>query len=179
MTRSENTRRAPRVAARAVIEHRDHILFLTAHDHATGRRWYFLPGGGVQHGESLVEALRREVLEETGVHVQVHEALFVREFIADRHHNLSEHTPATMHVLALVFYATPCAQHYASDLPFDAFGEFPGDHDGSGGVDGMCWLPLASLGDYELVPPHLNRALRPGFREIAAHGVQVWLEDTP
>jgi 8-oxo-dGTP pyrophosphatase MutT (NUDIX family) len=29
--------------------------------------WWFTPGGGVEEGESLVEAARREVFEETGI----------------------------------------------------------------------------------------------------------------
>ena len=52
-----------------VLNARDELL-LAHHVYRKGIVWG-LPGGGVQHGESLEHAVHREILEETGVSVRV------------------------------------------------------------------------------------------------------------
>ena len=55
----------PRIRVSAILRWRGRILLLR-HEKAGGEVW-LLPGGGVQGGESLVRALRRELWEETGL----------------------------------------------------------------------------------------------------------------
>lgn len=43
-----------------------------------------LPGGGVEYGESAVDAVIREVWEETGVHVEVEKLLLNKTFAPDK-----------------------------------------------------------------------------------------------
>lgn len=50
-----------------------------------GRVVHLLPGGTQEFGESLADTVRREVLEETGLRVDVGEPVWVREFIARNH----------------------------------------------------------------------------------------------
>jgi len=53
-----------------VVDGADRLLLLDCADpHRPGVRWWELPGGGVEPGEDEVQALVREVLEETGLAV--------------------------------------------------------------------------------------------------------------
>ena len=59
----------PRIRVSAVLRWRDRIL-LCRHE-KPGREYWLLPGGGVNSGESLVEAFWRELEEEVGVDEQL------------------------------------------------------------------------------------------------------------
>lgn len=56
-----------------------------------GQLVYLLPGGTQQFGESLQQALRREVLEETGMIIRAERLLWVREFIMRNHLQVEDH----------------------------------------------------------------------------------------
>jgi 8-oxo-dGTP diphosphatase len=53
----------------------DHILLIKQTEHATGRSYWLLPGGGIEPNETEENCVQREMLEETGLHVQVHSLL--------------------------------------------------------------------------------------------------------
>ena len=55
----------PRIRVSALLRWNDRIL-LCRHE-KPGREYWLLPGGGVNSGESLVDALRRELAEEVGI----------------------------------------------------------------------------------------------------------------
>jgi ADP-ribose pyrophosphatase YjhB (NUDIX family) len=55
----------PRIRVSAVLGWRDRILLCK--QEKPGKEYWLLPGGGVNSGESLVEALRRELAEEVGI----------------------------------------------------------------------------------------------------------------
>jgi ADP-ribose pyrophosphatase YjhB (NUDIX family) len=57
-----------RIAAYGIVrDDEDRILLARAAPLLTLRGRWFLPGGGVQHGESPPESLRREIAEESGL----------------------------------------------------------------------------------------------------------------
>ena len=64
------------VGVTGVVLNARHELLLAHHVYRSRIEWG-LPGGGVQHGERLERAIYREILEETGIPVQVNELLQV------------------------------------------------------------------------------------------------------
>ena len=55
----------PRIRVSAVLRWKDRILLCRHEKH--GKEYWLLPGGGVNAGESLLSALRRELDEEVGI----------------------------------------------------------------------------------------------------------------
>ncbi len=56
----------PRIRVSALLRWEDRIL-LCRHEKAGRGEYWLLPGGGVNSGESLVDALHRELAEEVGI----------------------------------------------------------------------------------------------------------------
>jgi 8-oxo-dGTP pyrophosphatase MutT (NUDIX family) len=52
-----------------------HILLLKQVEHASGRSYWQIPGGGIEPNESEEQCVQREMLEETGLSVYVHSLL--------------------------------------------------------------------------------------------------------
>lgn len=73
------TSRPPRLAVRAVILADDRLLLVNAYGGGVSDLWC-APGGGVEVGTSLPENLIREVVEETGLTVDVGPLCLVNEF---------------------------------------------------------------------------------------------------
>lgn len=71
--------REPRVRVAALILLEGRVVLVR---HRAGSRTYhLLPGGGVNFGETIDEALRREVAEETGLQTRLGRLLFVSDTI--------------------------------------------------------------------------------------------------
>src|SRR5579859_1351192 len=62
-----------RVAVSALIFENGHVLLA----HRRDIDWWNLPGGGMESGETVDEALRREVYEETGLEVEIEQLVGV------------------------------------------------------------------------------------------------------
>lgn len=64
-----------RYRAAAIILHDGMVLMARNENDA----YYYSIGGGVHHGESALDAVEREVFEETGVHMDVDRLVFIHE----------------------------------------------------------------------------------------------------
>ena len=90
----------PRIRVSAILRWRGRIL-LCRHEKA-GREYWLLPGGGVNSGESLVEALHRELTEEVGI-VGPGEELPVEGPVAVVDSIAPERSLAAKHVVHIIF----------------------------------------------------------------------------
>ena len=74
------------LGVRAVVLDAENKVFLVKHSYVAG--WY-LPGGGVDHGESMEQAMRRELKEEGDIDVTgevVLHGIFLNSHISRRDH---------------------------------------------------------------------------------------------
>ena len=87
----------PRIRVSALLRWEDRIL-LCRHE-KPGKEYWLLPGGGVNGGESLADALQRELLEEVGID----EELPLEGPIAIADSIAPERSFAAKHVVHIIF----------------------------------------------------------------------------
>ncbi len=132
-----------RLGASALIV-RDNQLLLVQFDDANVGVHYNLPGGGVEDNELLEDAVRREVLEETCMQVDVGRILFVFEYVPTQH----RYKYGARHSVNVIFECIP-QKHCEARLP-----DVP-DKDQTG----VRWVPLTDLACTPLLPHIAERLL--------------------
>ncbi len=155
-----------RVAARALILRDEAVLLQVCT--IGGREVYLLPGGGQEPGETLAEAVVREVCEEAGLVVAAGPLLWVREFIP-RRHGLTH--LGDDHALHCIFACTPVDDAAAAALADNA--PLP-----DAAQTAVRWVALAALADLTLWPEAVHRRLL----ALAGDGLPLvpeYLGDTP
>lgn len=75
-----------RVRACGICVKNDSLLLVNHSGLNNNRPLWIPPGGGIKPGESATQALEREFLEETGLNIEVHNFLFLNEFIKEPLH---------------------------------------------------------------------------------------------
>ena len=118
---------SPEIRLAAVVRRRNRILLLE-HSKA-GQRYWVLPGGRLEAGETLEAGLRRELQEETGLGVTIGRLGIVCETLSpDRH------------VISLVFEAHSKDDAEPKLDPSDPV------------LAGCAWIELERLADLDLRP---------------------------
>ncbi len=136
---ADRTARRQRLAVYGIAEDgRGNILLTRAASYLTVGGDWFLPGGGVDHGEEPADALRREVEEETGLEVDIGELLGVLSDLFTLPDGVSLHTVRIIYHIA----------SYA--------GEVRDEVDGS--TDAARWVPLEEAFELPL-RSYVRRAL--------------------
>jgi 8-oxo-dGTP pyrophosphatase MutT (NUDIX family) len=121
------------------------VLLVRAAPYLTVAGHWFLPGGGIDHGEEPVAALRRECEEETGLHVEVGDFLGLLSDVIVLPDGTSLHT-------VRIIYAI---DSFAGDL-----------HDETdGSTDHAQWIGTSQALQLPLMP-YVRRALVELRREI-------------
>ena len=92
-----------RNSCKAIIQRNGRLLLTVNRDHMGD--FYLLPGGGQKFGETLIEALEREVLEETGWLVNTGRLILARDYIG-ANHEFADYE-GDVHQIELVFMAEP------------------------------------------------------------------------
>jgi len=142
----------PRLRVAAAVT-RGGKLLLVRH-RKPGEEYFMLPGGGVKWGESMEEALEREVREETGLEVQAGRLLCVSETL---------YPDGSRHIVNLVFRG------------LERGGEIRPSSDAR--VEGCAFVDLGDLPGIRLYPPmasFLQRACAPGYRAGGVYLGRLW-----
>ncbi len=76
-----------RIAVRAIITDGDKLLLVKLLSKGQPLDFYCTIGGGLDDGESLIDGVKREVMEETGVVAEVGKLLYIQQY-TDKNDNL-------------------------------------------------------------------------------------------
>ena len=125
-----------RITVRAVIIQNDEILLIKKESPDEGAR-YTLPGGALESGETLHQAVIRECQEEINTAVEAYDVLHIADFFIPK----LEPEPYTRHQLEVLIQC---------QAPIDyipASGPAPDKHQ-----VGVEWLPVNELERYTISP---------------------------
>ena len=135
-----------RVSAKAIVIVDHHLL--AVHLRGSDGDYYMLPGGGVDIGESLEEALHRECVEEIGCDVAPGRVVWIRDY-REQNHEFA-HLRPEFHQLEIMFECT-------------LLGEPDLSATGDTRQLRAVWIPLVEIEDWPFWPKQLRSRLASGL----------------
>lgn len=142
---SKNPTNTIRSAARAIII-KDNSVLMVQMQNDDGE-FFILPGGGQLHGETLVQAVERECMEELGIVISAGRLVYTREYIGKNHQFDKRHDD--FHQIEHVFLC--------EILNDDLLGK--GEE-----IDkkqtGYRWIKLNELSEYKILPSRIKTLLQ-------------------
>ncbi|GAB1420648.1 NUDIX domain-containing protein [Anaerolineales bacterium] len=123
-----------RLAVSALIIRDGAVLLVAFEDAASGFHYNF-PGGGVEAGEGLREALKREVLEETSCEAEVLTPVLIWEYVPEKY----QQRYGSKHQMRVLFQTRLIGEPQMPLIPDE-------------NQVGLDWIPLAELERSPLIP---------------------------
>ncbi len=144
-----------RLRSAAIIIENNHILFASNESET----YYYSVGGAVELGETMEEAVLREVREETGIPYEIDRLAFVQENFFKRDDGMLK--GLTCHEITFYFLMKPRGTQVLNS------------HSTTQGIrENMNWLPIDRLNEYDIYPKFFIdklRSLNPYPEHIVTH----------
>ena len=134
-----------RSAARAIIIENNSVLFVQMKNEEG--EFFILPGGGQLHGETLIQALERECMEELGISISVGRLIYTREYIGKNHR--FDHRHNNFHQIEHVF---------ASEIINDSCIGI--GHQKDKKQIGYRWIKINELSNHKILPSKIKSLLK-------------------
>ena len=134
----------PKTAVAAIIL-RDHEILMVRRGVEPGLGKWSIPGGSIELGETMEDALRREVWEETGLEIKVGDFAGVIDLIVR-----DENGQISFHYVILDYFATIISDGEACPAT---------------DVTECRWIPLDELKNYDITESLIKRLTRLGLLE--------------
>ena len=133
-----------RVSARAIVLHEEQILLNCFGDGL----YYNFPGGGIEHGETALKAVVREVFEESGLCVEAEQLLFTYDYAP----TCCIYSHGDQHHISLFFACKLVgnAEITAPTIP---------DINPKGVQSHAKWIPISELSNTPFVPNTILKSL--------------------
>ena len=132
-----------RLRAAGIIIENGCVLFATN----DSEKYYYSIGGGVELHETLEDAVKREVFEETGIHYEIDRLAFIHENFFSRNDGMLKGLKC--HEITFYFLMKSRGTQELNSHSFT-----------QGFEEKMCWLPIDKLSEYDAYPKFFAEKLK-------------------